>query len=191
MTICHDVEPQLSQMVTVCPTQPLRPRSALTSNTARRAAALQDLERLRVHVARAGPVALPDHSGSSGWSPARRRTKTGGRAAPRCRHRAVRSCSGSVPRPRSRSSRSVALPPCGRPCPLRRPCSNAAAPGTVEAVAEELKLATVITKGSQLEALAKSGGTLIRRSPGRCNRTFRRSMRRLPKAGRRDAGTGQ
>src|SRR5688572_2204900 len=167
MTICTDVEPQLSQMVDGhLPDAAAQAtvRAHLEQCAACRGV-LQDLERLRRSSRALGPKAPPDHL----WLEVAGQLHMGDAPKP------IESPRRSMPTPRSPLAQWIGLAaalllisvgayffvrPPDAPAPAQ---SNAAAPGTVEAVTEELNLATKHYEKAiaQLEALAQSeGGTL-------------------------------
>jgi anti-sigma factor RsiW len=167
MTICQDVEPQLSQLVDghLPDAAAQATVRAHLEQCASCRGVLQDLEKLRRTSRALGPVTPPDHL----WLEVAGQLRLGDELKPaEPPHRAM-------PVPRGPLVQWIGLAaallvatigayyfyrPPAAPATVQ---SNAAAPGTVEAVAEELNLATSHYEKAiaQLEALTKSdGGTL-------------------------------
>ena len=167
MTICQDVEAQLSQLVDghLPDAAAQATVRAHLEQCASCRGVLQDLERLRRTSRALGPVTPPDHL----WLEVAGQLRLGDELKPAEQpHRAM-------PVPRGPLVQWIGLAaallvatigayyfyrPPSSPATVQ---SNAAAPGTVEAVAEELNLATSHYEKAiaQLEAMTKSdGGTL-------------------------------
>lgn len=170
MTICRDVEAQLSQMV-----DGQLPDAAAQATVrahleecASCRGVLQDLEKLRRTSRALGPVTPPDHL----WIEVAGQLRLGDEQAPaEVAHLVTPKARGPLVQWIGLAAALLVVtigtyffyrPPASSSAPQVAQ-SNAAAPGTVEAVAEELNLATSHYEKAiaQLEALTKSdGGTL-------------------------------